>query len=434
MNMAITMAAPTKRLRSDRTAKRRSAKPPKRWLVRGLSAAAIGVLGAFSITHSMAFLMRSSNAAAARQLAPYDGRITAFAAAFRANPEATPRDRYEADALARRALQQDPTAVIAASTLGLNAQVRGQDKIAHQAFGYAETLSRRDMQMQLWAIEDAVQRNDIVGALKHYDTALRVTPSLADMLFPVLASASNDPEIRPSLIKMLLAKPPWSDGFIIYVSSNGADPKSTAQMLTSIARLGSKIPGAAQANMVGKLTDTGLLEDAWNYYAATHRDVDRRMSRDPHFAAQTDDPTVFDWAVLQSTGISSSIQRNGSQGVFDFAAPAMIGGRLLQQAQLLLPGTYRLVGHSVGIEQVETSRPYWSLSCQEGREIGRVSVPNSDQKNGRFEGTFTVPQGCPVQVLTLVARPSEAVGGLSGQFDYVQVLPVNGIVNAKKAK
>ncbi len=408
---------------------------PKRWIVRAPTAAAIGILGAFSVTHSMAFLMRSSNAAAAHQLAPYDGRITALAAAFRADPEATSRDRSEADVLARLALQQDPTTIVAASTLGLNAQIKGQDKIARQAFGYAEALSRRDIQTQLWAIEDAVQRNDVAGALKHYDTALRVTPSLAEMLFPVLASASNDPEIRVPLIKTLLAKPAWSEAFIVHVAAaKGVDPRSIAQMLMSIARAGGNIPDAAQANMVARLTSAGLPTDAWNYYASIRSGVDRRMSRDPRFAIQTDNPTAFDWTVLQSTGVSSSLQRTGSQGIFDFAAPAMIGGRLLQQTQLLPPGIYRLVGHSTGIDQAENSRPYWLLSCQEGREIGRISVPSSDRAKGRFEGMFTVPQGCPVQVLTLVAQPSETVRGLSGQFDYVQLTPVNGIVDAGAAK
>lgn len=414
-----------KRPSSGKSATRVAARPSKRWIIRGLSAAAIGIVGAFFATHSMAFLLRSSKAATAHALAPYDGRITALAAAFIANAGATPRDRFNADALAKLALRQDATAVVAVSTIGLNAQVRGQVTAARNAFGYAETLSRRDAQTQLWAIEDAVQRDDIDGVLRHYDTTLRVTPSLSEMLFPVLSAASNDPQIRVALIRTLRSKPAWMEGFINYAATNSTDPRSTAQMLTAIARAGGNVPEAAQASLISKLAATGFSIDAWNYYAANQRGADRRISRDPRFATHTENPTVFDWTVVQAAGISSSIQREGSHGIFDFSAPAMIGGKLLQQTQLLPIGEYRLEGHSIGIDQSENARPYWLLSCQDGHEIGRIVVPNSNNANGRFEGMFTVPQGCPIQTLILVAQPSEAIGGLSGQFDYVQLAPAS---------
>lgn len=96
---------------------------------------------------------------------------------------------------------------------------------------------------------------------------------------------------------------------------------------------------------------------------------------------------------------------------------------MLQQSQLLPPGRYRLTGHSTAIEQVDTALPYWALSCQGGRELGRVEVPNSSVAGGVFSGTFNVPAGCPVQTLVLVARPSDAVSGLSGAFDRVELMP-----------
>ena len=98
---------------------------------------------------------------------------------------------------------------------------------------------------------------------------------------------------------------------------------------------------------------------------------------------------------------------------------------MLQQMQLLRPGAYELVGHSIGLEQPDSVSPYWVLSCRtDGRELGRVRVPRSREARGQFRGEFKVPENCPVQILMLVARPGAATSGTSGQIDYVQLRPV----------
>jgi hypothetical protein len=63
------------------------------------------------------------------------------------------------------------------------------------------------------------------------------------------------------------------------------------------------------------------------------------------------------------------------------------------------------------------------LRCSDGRELGRVALPNSDEAEGNFAGRFSVPAGCPVQTLVLVAPGSEGVSGLSGQIDRAQMSP-----------
>ena len=93
---------------------------------------------------------------------------------------------------------------------------------------------------------------------------------------------------------------------------------------------------------------------------------------------------------------------------------------MLQQLQVFPPGSYRLTGHASGIEQVVGSGPYWLLTCDsDKRELGRVEVSGSVR--GNFTGLFSVPPGCPLQALTLVARPSDAASGISGQIDWIEV-------------
>lgn len=129
--------------------------------------------------------------------------------------------------------------------------------------------------------------------------------------------------------------------------------------------------------------------------------------------------------MIDDGSMAASILSAGEGGVFDFAAPPGVGGALLRQAQLLPPGRYRIDGVSGGIEQDAHALPYWVLSCRrDGRELGRVTVPASNRSGGRFGGELVVPAGCPAQLLTLVARPSELVGGSVGRIERVQLGPV----------
>lgn len=64
-----------------------------------------------------------------------------------------------------------------------------------------------------------------------------------------------------------------------------------------------------------------------------------------------------------------------------------------------------------------------ALHCVDGRELGRVTVPASNQANGKFAGRFIVPSGCPVQYLSLIAQPSQSVAGLQGQLDRLWLEP-----------
>jgi hypothetical protein len=392
--------------------------------VRLTLAAVAAVLGFYSVTFSLAQVIVDTQPELAHQLAPYDGRITAALAASLSGPEASEADRRRADGLARLALRQDPTAVAAVTALGLNAAVRGDTAAARRLFLYSQKLSRRNLPTQLWLIEDAVERGDVPGALKHYDIALRVHPTMSELLFPVLATASSDPAIRAELIRTLAGRPAWGEGFINFVAGNGPDPRSTATLLAGLRRAGVAVPQPAYAGAVNALLAAGQLDRAWAFYASVRPGADRRRSRDPRFTANPEPPSQLDWVPINDGTISSSIQRGEGGGIFDFAAPPSTGGPMLQQLQLLPAGAYRLSGHSSGIDQSANALPYWTLSCKDGEELGRVVVPNSGEAGGNFFGSFTVPAGCPMQTLTLVARPSDVPSGLSGQIDRVLLEPV----------
>ncbi|OWK27843.1 tetratricopeptide repeat protein [Sphingomonas dokdonensis] len=396
----------------------------REWAIRGLLALMVLVAGYLGVCQTLAASLRASHPERAHRLAPYDGRASALLGRKLLSTATTPSERLKARRMAQAALRQDPTSVAAAATLGLVAQVNGDSAAARTIFAYAERLSRRDIQTQLWAIEDAVSRDDVAGALRHYDIALRTTRRATDLLYPVLGTAISDPVVRTALVRTLARKPAWQDSFISYVSVNGPIPRATALLFQMLHQRGHQLSDEATAAVTTKLIRDGAFEDAWRYYASVRQGADRRSSRDPAFRAMFAEATPFDWMPINDNGVSASMQRGERGGVFEFAAPSSVGGTVLRQQQLLPSGSYSLAGHSSDIDQPENSRPYWALSCSDGRELGRVTLPPSSQKRGAFSGILAVPRDCPVQMLELIVRPSDAVSGVSGRIERVELRPV----------
>jgi len=403
------------------------AAPPRRspveWAFRATLAAAAGALGYSAVAHSLAYSLRENAVERAQTLASDDGSITALLSEKLSGATATAADRVRADELARKALLQDPTAVAAVATLGINAQLRGDNTSARRLFAYSDKLSRRDLRTRLWAIEDAVSRDDVPGALRQYDIALRTTRNAPDVLFPLLAGAITDPTIRAGLVRTLVTRPPWMNQFIAFVSGKG-EPRAVTRLFLDLQRAGIAISDAPSSTAINGLIAGGFVDEAWAYYASQRTNVARSQSRDPQFTADRDTPSFLDWMPgAGDSGISASIQPSKQGGLFDFAAPTGASGTLLQQMQLLPPGDYILEGHSIGIDQTADSRPYWTLKCPDGRELGRLPVSNSSETSGHFKGRFTVPSGCPTQFLMLVARPSLNVSGVTGQIDRALLKP-----------
>lgn len=395
------------------------------WGIRfGLASLAIGA-GYAAFTNALAYSLRESDPSRAYGLMPSDGRIAGLYAASLSGPAATAADRRQADRVAVGALMHDPTAIAAVSTLGINAQLRGDTQGARRFFSYATSLSRRDLQTQLWGIEDAVSRGDVPGALRHYDVALRTSRHAPDLLFPVLASAISDPNIRIELIKTLNSKPAWSTAFIDYVAGKGPDPQSIADLFIGLARAGVPVSDIARRATLDGLIESDRLDQVWAYYTQLHPGAIRAQLRDPQFNANMASPSLLDWRALNGIGINTSIQRNGQAGVFEFSVATSVGGPLLEQLQVLRPGRYHLSGRSVGISMGEKMRPYWSLICRVSKvSLGRVPLAASENGVADFTGYFDVPQGCDVQILRLTAQPSDSVSGVSGTVEQVSLRQV----------
>ena len=410
----------------------RRRRPPRRplhqWAARGALAAGVVAFGMTGARHTLGYALRGADPARALALSPADARLQALQALALTQsalplPAAHAADRAEAARLARRALRRDPTAVAAVDALALLAAMEGHERQSRALFGYAMRLSRRSLPSQLWAIEDAVARGDIGSALIHYDIALRTSGQAPDLLFPVLAQAIADPAVRAALVTRMAARAPWGEAFMAHAADKGPDFAATAALLGALARRGMAPPPYVRASLIGRLVERGQYDAAWRYYASGAPGAVRQTSRDRLFAAAHTHPAAFDWTPLSSPGVSASLGSEGVRGALSFTAAPSTGGPLARQLQVLPAGRYTLAGRSAGIDQPPGSQPYWSLTCPDGREAGRVEVSASNRNGGRFAGQLMVPAGCPAQWLTLQARPSDNPQGLQGEIRDAQLRP-----------
>lgn len=396
---------------------------PTTFLRVGLAALALP-LAYLSVAQSIAYTVGKRAPEKGYAIYPSDGRIGA-AFAYKLVTENTDAQRGRAARIARDALAAEPLAASAVVALALHADLRGATGDARKLFAHSEVLTRRNLSSRLWLIEDAVRRNDIESAIRNYDIALRVHPRTFDLLFPILASAIADPTISKTLAVKIGQAPVWRDAFIRYLSTHGPDPKRTATFFSELNASGVPIPEVERAGVVNALAAANAFDQAWAYYKAVRPNAVRQSSRDPEFVEQLKAPTSFDWTPRMSDpGIVASIQRTKDRGVFDFSAPSTVGGIVLEQLQLLPNGRYSISGRTAGIEQIASAAPYWLLMCTDGREIGRVPLPNSSQNSGKFQGNFDIRGNCPAQVLRLIVRPSSLPSGVSGQIERVVLRPL----------
>ena len=152
-------------MKGARLRRQRRARP--NWVVRLALAAIAALMGYVSVMQSLALVLPNSRIEEAYALAPGNGHVAARFSQQLSGPQASPQDRARAVAAAHEALRHDPTAVEAVATLGLDAMLRGDEPKADRLLAYSQRMSRRDLRTQLTAIELAVARDDIAGALYH---------------------------------------------------------------------------------------------------------------------------------------------------------------------------------------------------------------------------------------------------------------------------
>lgn len=383
------------------------------WLLRVVMAAGAASFGAAAMSFSLAQATKAGAPQTAYRLASYDARVGAAWAEYLVAQSDDAAKRHAAR-LARDAAERDPTAVAAFVTLGLGQQMAGRTAKARSYLRYVERLSRRDFRAELWAIEDAVERGNYRDALRHYDNALKTKSSASDLLFPILNGAIAEPPIRTELLRVLLARPSWSDPFLRQLAVQGPVTPATAALFVGLGRHRAEIATGTVETLVNRLVDAHENRLAWAVYQANTRGVAPDRIRSSSFERVTDAPSVFDWNLANTSDITTSVSGAGRGRALAFQFSPGSTGAAATQRQMLPPGRYTLTvtGHD------EAGEAAWVLTCGNGIQLGSLALPSNDAAQTL---DFAVDPGCATQMLTLEARTNDEAAGLSGTITSVRI-------------
>lgn len=329
--------------------------------------------------------------------------------------EASPpaADLARAEALAERALRREPVNVVAARTLGIVAVMRRQEASAERALNYAEALSKRDLPTQLILIEREVARNDIAGALRHYDRALTTSRRSAELLFPVLLRASADPHIARPLAALLAERPTWWLAFTERLVAEGRSPQSLGMILAAL-RLDINHEGERPLLSSGlmRLANIGGHRQAFALYRRAMPAQARvaTLVRNGDFQS-ADGLQPFDWSFIESAEISGYRQlRDGRSGDYSLFVTTSSGlsGEVARQLLLLPSGRYRLTFNAGQLPADIISRPQLRVLCADETEMELGAARADPATRGRGIADFTVSAArCPAQWLSVRAGSDE---------------------------
>lgn len=363
---------------------------------------------------------------------PYDSALQATSATLVIRDSQTRQAVADAQAQARSALEREPISVDAARTLGILAALQGQQGRAERLMAYAESLSRRDLATQLWLIESNVQRNNIGGALLHYDRALRTSSIAGEMLFPVLIQAAPNEDVMRPIANMLAGRPIWWMSFTGPFIAQSRSPAAIETIISAI-RLDPNDPieGDLLRSAIARLITLGDVPRARHLYVQAMRVPDASVPalRNGDFEAANRMPP-FDWALTEQNDLSAIIQAPESGGpghVLSIVARNGLSGEVARQLLMLPAGRYRLGAIVGAVSGSQTERPRMVVVCAaSGAPIADARLPESPASGRPIAADFQVPgAACPTQWLLI-----QATAPLDGEpppiwIDRVSIVPLH---------
>ena len=386
-------------------------------VARGALALGIAALAFVVGQSSLAMALAEKDPARAAALDPGNAVALSNLALAQLAAEGVDAERLEAvGEMSAAAVLADPTLPLAAVGIGLARGQRDGEASMRTAFGYADSLSRRELATNIWLIEEATARGAISEAMRHYDTAMRTSRNSKTLLFPRLLDAMEQPGYIQPLAETLSRNPAWRTDFLQHAAQNADDLPALASLLTGLKQLGSPATPLASATSIDRFAALGDYAGAWNLFAALEPDAARQHLRNGAFAVDADPPTPFDWTFVDENGVIAEPQVGDRGTSLFFSAPMDWAGQVAHQTLRLAPGRHSLSGTVYETQLNEEERPYMSLACAGSREDQRFDLPRSDADGRAFVWEFVVPSDCRFQTLSIVLQAGNTPEGVQGMI------------------
>lgn len=387
-----------------------------------LAAAAAGWL---TVGIGMANLRR--NAAPEQALAywPLDARAKANLAdrKFRST-NGDSGELAEISRLARASLMRDPTMVKSWRVLGTSAGLQGDADRARNLVRFAERVSRRDLQTQLWLVSESGRIGSLEDMLRHADAGLRSSPSSWAQLAPVLIASSIDPRFAAGLARLLQTNPPWERDFSYRLSQSLLTGPSVPLLVGALA------DGPTERELMypiaQRLATARDFNNAWRVYRLLKPGVEAAPAsvRGGTFD-ETPIMAPFDWVIV-AEGSTTAERRNRSEGdnigLF-LRAEAGASGDAASQMLLLPPGRHALTFAAGTVPDVNAAALEWRIFCavQPTLILGQGRMQPAQPTGTRLTSRFAVPANCPAQVVAFAVRSNDQFAASESWIDDVVV-------------
>lgn len=175
--------------------------------------------------------------------------------AYFSDPEQLAKAAASIRTSALRSLADDPVDAMAIRQLAIVGALKIGESQA-DLLELAERVSRRDLVTQLTLIEVAVDKDDTSEVLHHYDRALTVYPQVSSALYPTLARATDDPDVRTQLGRF--SRSVWFSQFLSLAIDSGANPADVVGIWNAVApSLAQKERSSLRQALLGQLAAKG---------------------------------------------------------------------------------------------------------------------------------------------------------------------------------
>ncbi|MCR6496032.1 tetratricopeptide repeat protein [Thermomonas sp. S9] len=332
-------------------------------------------------------------------------------------------DLQAAQDSARRVLANSPLRGQAFRILAQVAERRGDAAQALRLYQIASRRAPRDLPSRAWLAQHYLQQGQYPAALAQIDSLLRMSPTRAAAINPVLVQMAQEPAFADALAHMLAGNPPWRDGTLAALRHPKiGNPEAAGRIMQAL-----QAQGGLSQDEYDRWLDSLMAQGRWGEaYARWASGVPKPDGRLPLLYngdfRQPPSNAGFDWRVKRVPGV-----------LLDFVPDAGIRGQAaylnfldrrvpeggLSQPLLLGPGHYRLGFRARATALRSEMGLQWQVVCAgSGTVLARSDPLQGNMGWTGFQMEFSVPPtGCPGQWLRLVNPvPAGAAQRISGEL------------------
>ena len=307
--------------------------------------------------------------------------------------------------------------------LGQQASAAGQ---AARAVGLLEAGQRLDPRQRLihaFLLQDYLKSRDYGGVGAQIAVLSRLVGPASEVTANALVLMSTEPEMLPA-VRQTLARDPRLEGLVLAIlARKDTDPARIFDLASPGARAAAGAPGGWGSALVSRLVEQGRYGQAraiWRNIYALGPSADGTVFN-PAFR-QVAASAPFNWT-LAASSLGAADPVTGGLNVDYYGRET---GDLANQTILLKPGRYRLAFTATGGKAQSESKLLWRVACT-GRSDALVNAPVPGGAGAQRKAVeFTVPAGCPAQILRLTGEAGEFPDQITSRISDLTLVAVGG--------